>query len=184
MDPHRGLSGDEATSRRDRYGPNRLPDIQQRGALMRFLFQFHNLLIYVLLAAAALAAAIGNVVDAAVIVAVVLLNAIIGFIQEGRAERALEAIRGMIDPHATVVRDGRRTDIAAQDIVPGDLVLLEPGTRVPADLRLVRARNLRIDEAALTGESVPVDKGTGAVPAPAKMSSAVSMAMVGAVPIT
>ena len=179
MDPHRGLSGDEATSRRDRYGPNRLPDIQQRGALMRFLFQFHNLLIYVLLAAAALAAAIGNVVDAAVIVAVVLLNAIIGFIQEGRAERALEAIRGMIDPHATVVRDGRRTDIAAEDIVPGDLVLLEPGTRVPADLRLVRARNLRIDEAALTGESVPVDKSTDAVHAPAALADRTSMAFSG-----
>jgi len=179
VDPHRGLSGDEAAARLDRYGPNRLPTIQQRGALMRFLLQFHNLLIYVLLAAAALAAAIGNVIDAAVIVAVVLLNAIIGFIQEGRAERALEAIRGMIDPHAAAVRDGRRTDIAAEDIVPGDLVLLEPGTRVPADLRLIRARNLRIDEAALTGESVPVDKSTGAVHAPAALADRTSMAFSG-----
>ena len=92
------------------------------------------------------------------VLAVVLLNAIIGYVQEGRAERALEAIRGMIDPRATVIREGRRTAIAAEDIVPGDLVLLEPGDRVPADLRLVRTRNLRIDEAALTGESVPVDK--------------------------
>ena len=131
---------------------------------MRFLLQFHNLLIYVLLAAAALAAAIGNLVDAAVIVAVVVLNAIVGFIQEGRAERALEAIRGMIDPHAAVIRDGHRLNLHAEDIVPGDLVLLEPGTRVPADLRLARARNLRIDEAALTGESLPVDKNTDPVP--------------------
>ena len=146
---------------------------------MRFLLQFHNLLIYVLVAAAVLAAAIGNLVDAAVIVAVVVLNAIIGFIQEGRAERALEAIRGMIDPHAAVIRDGERLDVAAEDIVPGDLVLLEPGTRVPADLRLVRARNLRIDEAALTGESLPVDKGINPVPPDAALADRTSMAFSG-----
>ena len=146
---------------------------------MRFLLQFHNLLIYVLLAAALLAAVIGNLVDAAVIVAVVVLNAIIGFIQEGRAERALEAIRGMIDSHAAVVRDGGRLDVAAEDIVPGDLVLLEPGTRVPADLRLVRARNLRVDEAALTGESLPVDKSIDPVPPKAALADRTSMAFSG-----
>ncbi len=146
---------------------------------MRFLLQVHNLLIYVLLAAAALAAAIGNLVDAAVIVAVVVLNAIVGFIQEGRAERALEAIRGMIDPHAAVIRDGHRLNLPAEDIVPGDLVLLEPGTRVPADLRLARARNLRIDEAALTGESLPVDKNTYPVPPEAALADRTSMAFTG-----
>lgn len=146
---------------------------------MRFLLQVHNLLIYVLLAAAVLAAVIGNLVDAAVIVAVVILNAIIGFIQEGRAERALEAIRGMIDPRAAVIRDGERLNIAAEDIVPGDLVLLEPGTRVPADLRLVRARNLRIDEAALTGESLPVDKRIDSVPPEAALADRTSMAFSG-----
>jgi magnesium-transporting ATPase (P-type) len=179
VDLQRGLSAGEAIARRERYGPNRLPDVQQRSALMRFLLQFHNLLIYVLLAAALLAAVIGNLVDAAVIVAVVVLNAIIGFIQEGRAERALEAIRGMIDSHAAVVRDGGRLDVAAEDIVPGDLVLLEPGTRVPADLRLVRARNLRVDEAALTGESLPVDKSIDPVPPKAALADRTSMAFSG-----
>lgn len=146
---------------------------------MRFLLQFHNLLIYVLLGAAVLAAAIGHLVDAGVILAVVVLNAIVGFIQEGRAERALEAIRGMIDPHAAVIRDGRRVDVAAEDLVPGDLVLLEPGTRVPADLRLARARNLRIDEAALTGESLPVDKAVSPVPREAVLADRASMAFSG-----
>ncbi|MDJ0513691.1 MAG: cation-transporting P-type ATPase [Methyloceanibacter sp.] len=179
VDLDRGLSSGEATARLERYGPNRLPDVERRGPLRRFLLQFHNLLIYVLLAAAALATAIGHPVDAAVILGVVILNAIVGFIQEGRAERALEAIRGMIDPHAAVVRDGQRQDIAASDIVPGDLVLLEPGTRVPADLRLVRARNLRIDEAALTGESLPVDKRTDPVAAGAALADRTSMAFTG-----
>ncbi|WP_069443153.1 HAD-IC family P-type ATPase [Methyloceanibacter stevinii] len=174
-----GLSATEAASRRERYGPNRLPDVEHRGAIMRFLLQFHNLLIYVLIGAAVLAAAIGNLIDAAVIVAVVVLNAIVGFIQEGRAERALEAIRGMIDPHAAVIRDGQRVDVAAEDIVPGDLVLLEPGTRVPADLRLARARNLRIDEAALTGESLPVDKAIRPVPQETVLADRTSMAFSG-----
>ena len=102
--------------------------------------------------------------------AVVLVNATIGYVQEGRAEKALEAIRGMIDPHASVIRGGRRTVIVAEDIVPGDLVLLEPGDRVPADLRLIRARNLRVDEAALTGESVPVDKSVAPAAAEAPLS--------------
>src|SRR5690606_16781779 len=97
-----------------------------------------------------------------------------GFVQEGRAESALEAIRSMIDPHASVLRDGHRVVIAAEDIVPGDLILLEPGDRVPADLRLVKARNLRIDEAALTGESVPVDKSIEAVPATAPLADRAS----------
>ena len=146
---------------------------------MRFLLQFNNLLIYVLLGAAALSLAIGHVVDSLVVLGVVLINALVGFLQEGRAERALEAIRGMIDPHASVVRDGRRTTVAAEDIVPGDLVLLDAGDRVPADLRLVRARNLRIDEAAMTGESVPVDKATEPVRADASLADRTSMAFSG-----
>ena len=134
----RGLSAEEAIARKARFGPNRLPAARARSAILRFLSQFNNLLIYVLLVAAALALAIGEIADAVVVLAVVLLNAIIGYLQEGRAERALEAIRGMIDPRATAIRDGQRISIAAEDIVPGDLVLLEPGDRVPADLRMVR----------------------------------------------
>ena len=174
-----GLSAGEARTRKDRIGPNRLPSAPKQSEILRFLRQFHNVLIYVLLAAAGLAASIGHYTDAAVILAVVVVNAIIGYLQEGRAERALEAIRAMIDPRSTVIRDGRRLVIPAEDIVPGDLVLLEPGDRVPADLRLVRARNLRIDEAALTGESVPVDKGIEPAVADIPLGDRSSMAFSG-----
>ena len=152
----------------------------KQSAVWRFLLQFHNLLIYVLLGAAVLAAAIGHVVDAGVILAVVIVNAVIGFVQERRAEKALEAIRGMIDPHASVIRDGRRTVVAAEDIVPGDLVLLEPGDRVPADLRLVKTRNLRIDEAALTGEGLGQRDQLAVV----GDGREVGLAQVGSVPVT
>jgi magnesium-transporting ATPase (P-type) len=174
-----GLNPEEARARKARFGPNRLPEARKRSAIRRFFLQFHDLLIYVLLGAAVLAAAIGNIVDAAVVLAVVIVNGIIGFIQEGRAESALEAIRSMIDPRASVIRDGRRVVVAAEDIVPGDLVLLEPGDRVPADLRLIRARNLRIDEAALTGESVPVDKNPRPVASEAPLAARNSMAFSG-----
>lgn len=153
-----GLSDEEAVRRLEVSGPNHLPRAGQRSAWFRLLLQFHNLLIYVLMAAGVLAAAIGHFVDAMVVFAVVALNAIIGFVQEGRAERALEAIRSMIDPRASVIRNGRRITVASDDVVPGDLVMLEAGDRVPADVRLIKARSLRIDEAILTGESVAVDK--------------------------
>ncbi|HUG61980.1 MAG TPA: cation-transporting P-type ATPase [Methylomirabilota bacterium] len=175
----KGLSESEARQRLERYGPNRLPRGERTSALMRFLMQFHNLLIYVLIAAGVLAAAIGHVTDALVILAVVLANATIGFVQEGRAEQALEAIRSMIDPHASVLRDGRRKTVAAADVVPGDIVLLEAGDKVPADLRLIRARGLRIDEAILTGESVPVDKSTEPVAVDAALGDRLCMAFSG-----
>ena len=174
-----GLDTPQAERRLAACGPNLLPQGKRQSAVVRFLLQFHNLLIYVLIAAGALAAAIGHLTDAAVIFAVVLLNAIIGFVQEGRAEHALEAIRGMIDPHATVLRDGRRKTIPAESVVPGDVVLLEAGDRVPADLRLLRARNFRVDEAILTGESVPVDKAANAVAAEASLGDRLSMAFSG-----
>ncbi|WP_293217578.1 HAD-IC family P-type ATPase [Parvibaculum sp.] len=177
--PHGGLSPDEAARRLAQYGPNRLPEAKGRSAFTRFLLQFHNLLIYVLIGAGALAAAIGHLTDAAVIALVVVVNAIVGFIQEGRAEEALTAIRAMIDPHASVLRGGRRATIAAGDVVPGDLVLLEAGDRVPADLRLVKANNLRIDEAALTGESVPADKALAPVAKEAPVGDRFSMAFSG-----
>ena len=174
-----GLSAAEAAERLAKLGLNRLPESAKRGALARFFLQFHNLLIYVLLASAALAIALDHVIDAGVILAVVVLNALIGFIQEGRAEEALDAIRGMIDPRATVLRDGRRTTVPADRIVPGDVVLIEAGDRVPADLRLIRCRNLRIDEAALTGESVAVDKGVAPVAEDAVLGDRASMAFSG-----
>ena len=172
-----GLAAAEAAQRVSRYGLNRLPSPKGRSELVRFLAQFNNLFIYVLLAAALLAVLIGHRLDAAVVLAVVVVNALIGYVQEGRAEKALEAIRAMIDPNANVLRAGHRGIIAAEMIVPGDLVLLEPGDRVPADLRLVRARNLRMDEAALTGESVPVEKSVAPVAASAPLAERASMAL-------
>ncbi|MDP3242970.1 MAG: cation-transporting P-type ATPase [Reyranella sp.] len=174
-----GLGAGEAAQRLASWGPNRLPQGHHRSILVRFALQFHNLLIYVLLAAALLAAAIGHGTDALVILAVVVANAVIGFVQEGRAEKALEAIRGLIDPHASVMRDGHRQTIPADDVVPGDIVLLEAGDRVPADLRLVKARNLRVDEAILTGESVPVDKAIRAVDVAAPVGDRLCMAHSG-----
>ena len=176
---HHGLGKAEAADRLLKFGPNRLPKTTGHGALARFLFQFHNLLIYVLLVAALLAALLEHTIDAAVILAVVIVNAVIGFIQEGRAEKALDAIRGMIDPKASVLRDGRRTTVAADAIVPGDLVLIEAGDRVPADLRLIRGRNLRVEEAILTGESVAVEKATAPVSDDAALGDRSSMAFSG-----
>ena len=161
-----GLDSGTAAERLQRYGPNRLPSPPKTGPLVRLLRQFHNLLIYVLLGSAGLSLLLGHLVDAGVILAVVLANAFIGFVQEGKAEDALEAIRGMIDPEASVRRAGQRLRIPGDQIVPGDIVLIEAGDQVPADLRLLRARHLKIDEAALTGESLAVEKA--AVPVAAQ----------------
>ena len=158
-----GLTQDEAVRRLARHGPNRLPEPPARSALQRFLLQFHDPLIYVLVAAAAVTLWLDHRVDAAVILGVVVVNAIIGFVQEGKAERALEAVRAMLASRALVLRDGERHEIDAQTLVPGDIVLLESGSRIPADLRLLRVKNLRVGEAALTGESVPVEKDPAAV---------------------
>lgn len=153
-----GLTTPEAAERLAQHGPNRLPAARKRGPLMRLLAQFHNVLIYVLLAAVAVTAALGHWVDSIVILGVVLANTVIGFFQEGKAEAALEAIRGMLSHTAMVLRDGRRQELPAEELVPGDIVFLASGDKVPADLRLIDVRNLRVEEAALTGESVPVEK--------------------------
>jgi len=174
-----GLREDEARERLRRHGPNRLPERPRRGPLARFAAQFHNLLLYILIGAAAISAALGHVLDASVIFAVVLVHATLGFVQEGKAERALEAIRDMLAPRATVLREGARRTVAAEALVPGDIVVLEPGDRVPADLRIVRAKGLRLQEAALTGESVPVDKRVEPVEADAALAERASMAWAG-----
>ena len=153
-----GLSSARADEGLRRFGPNRIAEPPPPGAVRRFLQQFHNVLIYVLLAAAAGAALMDHGKDAVVILAVVVVNALAGFIQEGRAERALAGIRRMIDPNASVLRNGLRVTIPADQIVPGDVVVLEAGDRIPADLRLFRTSNFRVDEAALTGEAVTVEK--------------------------
>ena len=177
--PTNGLGDEEASRRLAGHGPNRLPEPPRAGVLTRFLRQFANLLIYVLLTAAAVTALLGHWVDTVVILAVVVVNATIGFIQEGRAEQALSAIRGMLAPRARLVRDDRRVNLPAEELVPGDRVLLEAGDKVPADLRLTTAHGLRIQEAALTGESVAVDKTTVAVAEDAALGDRSSMAFSG-----
>lgn len=153
-----GLTHDEASRRLQRYGPNVLPLIRRHGPLIRFLLQFHHPLIYILLAATIITALLGEWVDSSVIFGVVLVNAIVGFIQEARAERALEALMSMVKTEATVLREGEKHHISSSDVVPGDVVLIQSGDKVPADLRLISIRELQVDESALTRESVPVVK--------------------------
>jgi magnesium-transporting ATPase (P-type) len=155
-----GLSKEEAGNRLDRYGPNQLPDTQIHGPLVRFFYQFHNILIYVLIAASAITAMLGHWIDASVILCVVIINAVIGFVQEGKAENALRAIRKMLSPNAMVLRSGKQISIPAKELVPGDVVLLQSGDKVPADLRLFRVKGLQIQESVLTGESIAVEKIT------------------------
>ncbi|MFP4639114.1 MAG: cation-translocating P-type ATPase [Guyparkeria sp.] len=174
-----GLGTDEVEARRDEHGPNRLPEAARPSPWRRLLRQFNNILIYVLLGAAAITALMAHWVDTAVIVAVVLANAVIGFIQEGRAEQAMDAIRKMLALKAGVIRDGRRQAVAAEDLVPGDIVLLEPGDRVPADLRLLEVHDLRVQEAVLTGESLAVEKRSDPVDADASLGDRQSMAFSG-----
>jgi magnesium-transporting ATPase (P-type) len=174
-----GLSAATAAERLGLHGPNLLPAPPRRGPLRRFASQFNNVLIYVLLAAATITAALGEWADTGVILGVVVINALIGFIQEGKAERALEAISGMLSPRAIVIRDGHKHDIAAEQLVPGDIVVLQAGDLVPADLRLLKTRNLQIDEAILTGESVPAEKSTAPVSRDAALGDRASIAWSG-----
>ncbi|MFO7581111.1 cation-transporting P-type ATPase [Guyparkeria sp.] len=175
----KGLETDEVEARLAEHGRNRLPEAARPSAWRRLLRQFHNILIYVLLVSAAITALMTHWVDTAVIVAVVVANAVIGFIQEGRAEQAMEAIRKMLALKAGVIREGRRQAVAAEDLVPGDIVLLEAGDRVPADLRLLEVHDLRIQEAVLTGESLAVEKRSDPVDANAALGDRQSMAFSG-----
>ncbi|MBS0544599.1 MAG: cation-transporting P-type ATPase [Proteobacteria bacterium] len=177
----RGLSADEARQRLLRHGPNRFAPPRRRGPLLRLLLQFHNVLLYVMLGAAAITALLGHWVDTGVLVAAVIVNAIIGFIQEGRAEAALDAIRAMLSPHANVIRGGSRREIDAAELVPGDVVVLASGDRVPADVRLFAVKDLRIEEAALTGESLPAEKGVAPVLPDAPLGDRSGMAYSGTV---
>jgi len=160
-----GLSSSESKVRLEVYGYNELK-FKKRSTLIRFLMQFHSALIYILLAAAFVTTILDMRMDTAVILAVVLANTIIGFIQEGKAESSVEALEKMMTPECTVLRDGEKNIIPARDLVPGDVVLLEGGNKVPADLRLFYAKNMSADEAALTGESVPVKKNVEPISKP------------------
>ena len=164
--PEFGLSAEQVGQRKEKHGPNQLPEAPQRSAWRVFFAQFRSMLIMILIGAATLAALIGNTKDALVIVAVVLINATVGFYQELRAEQSLAALKGMLPVRARVRREGKKIEVAAEDLVPGDVALLEAGDPVPADGRLLIAAGLEVDESALTGESLPVAKQAGALQAP------------------
>ncbi|HPA47012.1 MAG TPA: HAD-IC family P-type ATPase, partial [bacterium] len=153
-----GLVSEEARRRFEHYGPNELIEKKHKSLWRMFFDQFKDFMILVLIAAAIVAGVIGDPVDTIAIAVIVLLNAVLGFVQEYRAEKAIAALKKMAAPSATVIRGGRPELIAAEQLVPGDLVILEAGNVVPADIRLIESVQLRIDEAALTGESAPVEK--------------------------
>ena len=161
-----GLSAEQVSQRKAQHGPNQLAEAPPRSPWRVFLAQFKSILIMILIGAATLAALIGNTKDALVILAVVLINATVGFYQEYRAEQSLAALKGMLPVRARVRREGKKIDVAAEDLVPGDIVLLEAGDPVPADGRLLLAVGLEVDESALTGESLPVGKQLDTLQAP------------------
>src|SRR4030066_2253382 len=153
-----GLSGSEAKKRLGKYGPNKLPEAEGISRLKILFHQFTSPLIYILMVAAVVIAFLGEYIDTGVIVAVLILNAVIGYFQEYKAETSLRALKGMVVPRARVGREGKEKEIPSEDLAPGDIVLLASGGKVPADLRLFKTTELKIEEAALTGESIPVEK--------------------------
>lgn len=159
----KGLSPEEAEKRLQEYGPNELKEKKKKTVFMMFLDQFKDFMIIVLMAAAVISGIIGEPSDTIAIVVIVVLNAVIGFVQEYRAEKAMAALKKMAAPTATVIRNGMPENIPASQLVPGDVVLLDAGKVVPADLRLTEAAQLKVEEAALTGESIPVEKHTKAL---------------------
>ena len=178
-DPHRGLTAGQVRERLDRFGPNVLPAEHGPGLLIRVVRQFHHPLIYVLLVAVAVTAALREFIDSAVILGVVVINAVVGFIQESKAEAALQSLRAMVHTEATVVRDGHERRVTSDELVPGDLVLIEAGDKVPADLRVLRQAELHVDESALTGESLSVGKDDTVLPEGTPVSDRLNMAYSG-----
>lgn len=174
-----GLSQEEAQRRLAQCGPNELVEKEKISPWKILLEQFKNFLIIILLVAVALSAIMGEMADAIIIFVIVLFAAGLGFIQEYRAERAMEALKRMAAPMASVLRDGKETEISARELVPGDIVLLRTGDRIPADARLIEAVNLKIDEASLTGESVPVEKTNKVIPGEISIGDRRNMAFMG-----
>ncbi len=163
VDPGKGLSSDEAAKRLEKYGPNRLAAKKGKSLFVRIVEQFQDFLIYILLAAAVISILLGEISDAVIILMVVVINAVVGVVQEAKAEKALEALKKLSAPRAVVVRDGTPREIDADQVVPGDVVMIDAGRIIPCDLRWLEAVNLKVEEASLTGESVPVEKSADAV---------------------
>jgi len=154
----RGLNSQEVTLRLKQYGLNKLPDAKVDGIFTIFLRQFQSPLIYILVAASIIVFAMGEVVDGSIILAILLFNAIVGTIQEGKAQNTLLALKKFVETKATVLRDGKEIIISDTELVPGDILILQEGERIPADSRVILSHNLKVDEAALTGESEPIHK--------------------------
>ncbi len=159
--PETGLSADEARKRLEEHGPNVISEAKKKGPFMMFLDQFRDFMILVLIAAAAISGVVGEFSDSIAIIIIVIVNAVLGFIQEYRAEKAIAALKKMAALTATVIRDSKTAEIQASELVPGDIVVLETGKIVPADMRLIEAAHLKVVEASLTGESAPAEKHTG-----------------------
>ncbi|HAT2106704.1 TPA: HAD-IC family P-type ATPase, partial [Legionella pneumophila] len=174
-----GLTITESQSRLLKFGYNELPSLPPRSVLKRLLSQLNNALILVLLAAAIATLFLGQITDSVIIFGVILINTLIGFIQEGKAEKAIAAVHGMLSLHATVLRENKRMIIPASELVVGDLVLLQSGDKIPADLKLVRTKNLKINEAILTGESNTVEKKIGVLASDTPLAEQTNMAFSG-----
>jgi Ca2+-transporting ATPase len=178
-DLNAGLATEDVSQRQQEYGPNQITPDTEPSPWVRFLQQFNQPLLYILLMAGAITLLLQDWLDAGVIFAVVLTNAIVGYIQEAKAEHAIEALARSIVTEATVIRGGKQQQLPADQLVPGDLVRLEAGDKVPADLRLIETKNLHIDESALTGESVPVDKTTSPLDADTLLADRTNLAFAG-----
>ncbi|MEM2960624.1 MAG: HAD-IC family P-type ATPase, partial [Candidatus Bathyarchaeia archaeon] len=176
-----GLKMDEAKKRLEKYGPNELQEAQRVSPLKIFFEQFKEILIIILLAATVISALIGEIVDAIVIVAIVIVCAALGFIQEYRAERSLELLKRMAAPTAIVIREGREMTIPAREVVPGDIIQVKTGDKVPADARVLESFNLRVNEAPLTGESVPVGKKVVTLPSDTPLTERLNILASGTV---
>lgn len=176
---HSGLTENEIKSRLEKYGYNELKKEERISPVTIFINQFKNILIIILLIAIALSALIGEIVDAAIIGVIVIFCAVLGFIQEYRAERALEALKKMLSPTITVLRDGKEEEVPSKELVPGDVLLLEAGDKIPADARLIELHSLKCDEAPLTGESVPVGKDIKPLPEGVRVSDRKNMVFTG-----
>lgn len=178
-DPHQGLTNDEVNRRLEKYGYNELKKEEAVSPLRLFINQFKNILIIILIVAIVLSALVGEVVDAAIIAVIVVFCAVLGFIQEYRAERALEALKKMLSPTITALRGGKEEEVPSKELVPGDILLLEAGDRLPADGRLIENHSLRCDEAPLTGESVPVGKDVKTLPENVRVNDRKNMVFTG-----
>ena len=178
-DAQGGLKAFDVKHRLKHFGPNEVSAARRRHPFVQFLLQFHQPLVYILLAAGLITALLQEWVDSGVIMAVILVNAVVGFLQESKAEAAIESLRRIVTTESTVVRDGQAMRVRSQEIVPGDIVRLQSGDKVPADLRLINLRDMQIDESALTGESVPVEKAIGELSETTILAERTNMAYAG-----